>query len=142
MAQVDRAAPAALVDPVGNDDNNDIDGDGLGGLSSNCGSCGTSRQRHDDLSDDNPGGDDDNLDGNGPSGSSGLGGVIRHPMSPNRASQNILITLSIYCENKYLRRGRAEIMVSSDLRDSVCFVKINGDHQRMMSVYYYVPMSF
>ncbi|EEE53365.1 hypothetical protein OsJ_36403 [Oryza sativa Japonica Group] len=73
MAQVDRAAPAALVDPVGNDDNNDVDGDGLGGLSSNYGSCGTSRQRHDDLSDDNPGGDDDNLDGNGPSGSSGLG---------------------------------------------------------------------
>ena len=73
MAQVDRAAPAALVDQVGNDDNNDVDGDGLGGLSSNYGSCGTSRQRHDDLSDDNPGGDDDNLDGNGPSGSSGLG---------------------------------------------------------------------
>lgn len=68
MAQVDRAALAALVDPVGNDDNDDVDGDGLGGLSSNCGSCGTSRQRHDDL-----GGDDDDLDGNGPSGSSGLG---------------------------------------------------------------------
>uniref|UniRef100_A0A0D3HVG1 Uncharacterized protein n=1 Tax=Oryza barthii TaxID=65489 RepID=A0A0D3HVG1_9ORYZ len=119
MAQVDRAAPVALVDPMGNDDNDDIDGDGLGGLSSNCGSCGTSRQRHDDL-----GGDDDDLDGNGPSGSSGLGSVIRHPMSPNRASQNIVITSSIYCENKYLRRGRAEIMVSSDLRDSVCFVKM------------------
>ncbi|BAT17528.1 Os12g0545000 [Oryza sativa Japonica Group] len=133
MAQVDRAAPAALVDPVGNDDNNDVDGDGLGGLSSNYGSCGTSRQRHDDLSDDNPGGDDDNLDGNG------KGAFKAHLLLP------AILTLAlgpVHQVSWELRRGRAEIMVSSDLRDSVCFVKINGDHQRMMSVYYYVPMSF
>uniref|UniRef100_I1R710 Uncharacterized protein n=1 Tax=Oryza glaberrima TaxID=4538 RepID=I1R710_ORYGL len=118
MAQVDRAAPVALVDPMGNDDNDDIDGDGLGGLSSNCGSCGTSRQRHDDL-----GGDDDDLDGNGPSGSSGLGFRVMTPDEPQQGQPEH----SNYIEHllrEQLRRGRAEIMVSSDLRDSVCFFKM------------------